>query len=34
MSKRAVITLTIMMVIWLEGWERLHAAVETPLAAR
>jgi L,D-transpeptidase YcbB len=34
MSKRAVITLTIMMVIWLEGWERLHAAVEIPLAAQ
>ena len=34
MSKRAVITLTIIMVIWLEGWERLHAAVEIPLAAQ
>src|SRR6266705_7076314 len=34
MSKHAVITLTIMMVIWLEGWERLHAAVEIPLAAQ
>ncbi len=34
MSKRAVITLTIMMVVWLAGWERLHAAVEIPLAAQ
>jgi murein L,D-transpeptidase YcbB/YkuD len=34
MSKRAVITLTIMMVIWLGGGERLHAAVDIPLASQ
>jgi L,D-transpeptidase YcbB len=34
MSKRAVITLTIMVVIWLGGGERLHAAVDIPLASQ
>ena len=34
MSKRAVITVAIMMVMWLGGWEWLHAAAEIPLAAQ
>ena len=34
MSKRAVITLAIMTVMWLGGWERLHAAAEIPLTAQ
>lgn len=34
MSKRAVITLAIMTVMWLGGLERLHAAAEIPLSAQ
>src|SRR5215510_11880075 len=34
MSKCAVIALTITMVIWLGGQERLHAAVELPLVSQ
>src|SRR5712691_4504438 len=34
MSKRAVITLAVMIGMWLGGWERLHAAAESPLSAQ
>jgi len=34
MSKRAVITLAVMIGMWLGGWERLHAAVERPLSSQ
>src|SRR5213594_1650992 len=34
MSKRVVITLAVMIGMWLGGWERLHAAVERPLASQ
>src|SRR4029450_3910695 len=34
MSKRAVIMLTVMIGMWLGGWERLHAAVERPLSSQ
>src|SRR5262249_61162739 len=34
MSKRAVITLAVMIGMWLGGWERLHAAAERPLSSQ
>ena len=34
MSKRAVIMLTVMIGMWLGGWEWLHAAVERPLSSQ
>src|SRR5215475_7656016 len=34
MSKRAVIMFTVMLGMWLGGWERLHAAVERPLSSQ
>ena len=34
MSKRAVIMLTVMIGMWLGGWERLHAAVESSLSSQ
>src|SRR5215831_4935272 len=34
MSKRAVITLVVMIGMWLGGWERLHAAAERPLSSQ
>jgi murein L,D-transpeptidase YcbB/YkuD len=34
MSKRAVITVAVMVVAWLGGWERLHAAAERPLSSQ
>src|SRR6266849_164011 len=34
MSKRAVITLAVIIGMWLGGWERLHAAAERPLSSQ
>jgi murein L,D-transpeptidase YcbB/YkuD len=34
MSKRAVITLAVIIGMWLGGWERLHAAVERSLSSQ
>ena len=34
MSKRAVIMFTVMIGMWLGGWERLHAAVESSLSSQ
>ena len=34
MSKRAVITLAVIIGMWLGEWERLHAAVERPLSSQ